>query len=345
MRSTTKVRWLTIITLIAVMAVLTACTGGTPQSPTAVALTAGTEAAGMVPETPASRAENMTENETTGRAENMTENMTENETNGPPRSPQDAPAEEHDRRAVRPAPETITIPGTGTADAPPDFIQLHLGAIKHGDDPLEILGNVTQAISAMTDEANNQGIKSEDIQTSAVQVYEREVYDRETRDYKQEGFTAKQNTSVTIRDLEQADMIVGWLLEAVGSTGPAELTLQGVNSGIDDPEGLRLAALEKATRNLWDQARTVARTSNRGICLLLETQAEGAGQYHRKSGVMFDPPEISPVSAVSATRRDSFSSGISISPGVIEESIWMTGVFELTPIGMTDADAGCQDLP
>ena len=220
-----------------------------------------------------------------------------------------------------------------------------LGAIKHGDDPLEILGNVTQATNAMTDEANHQGIKSEDIQTSAFQVYERQVYDHETRDYKQEGFTAKQNTSVTIRDLERADRIVGRLIEAVGSAGPAEFTLQGVNSGMDDPEGLRLAALEKATRNLWDQARTVARTSDRGICLLLETQAEGAGQYHRKGGVMLDPPTIRPVSGVSVTKWDSFSPEISISPGVIEESIWMTGVFELTPIGMTAGHPECQNLP
>ena len=242
-------------------------------------------------------------------------------------------------------PETITVPGTGTADAPPDFIQLHLGAIKHGKDPLEILGNVTQATRTMKGKANHQGIKSEDLQTSAFQVYGRQVYNRETREYQQEGFTAKQNTSVTIRDLERADMIVGRLLKAVGSAGPAELTLEGVSSGIDDPEGLRLVALEKATRNLWDQARTVARTSGRGICRLLETQAEGTGQYHRKSGVTFDPPTIRPVSGASVTKRDTSSPEISISPGVIEESIWMTGVFGLTPIGMTDGNAECQNLP
>lgn len=100
-------------------------------------------------------------------------------------------------------PETITVPGTETSDAPPDFIQLHLGAIKHGKDPLEILGNVTQATRAMKDEANHQGIKSEDIQTGAFQVYGRRVYDRETREYQQKGFTATQNTSVTIRDLDR----------------------------------------------------------------------------------------------------------------------------------------------
>ena len=54
----------------------------------------------------------------------------------------------------------------------------------------------------MKDEANNQRIKSEDIQTSAFQVHERRVYNPETHEYQQEGFTATQNTSVTIRDLE-----------------------------------------------------------------------------------------------------------------------------------------------
>ncbi len=86
-------------------------------------------------------------------------------------------------------------------------------------------------------------------------------------------------------------MIVGRLIEAVGSAGAAELTLQGVNSGLDDPEGLRLVALEKATRNLWNQARTVARTSDRGICRLLETQAGGAGQYHGQSRPPSRPPQ------------------------------------------------------
>ena len=142
-------------------------------------------------------------------------------------------------------PETITVPGRGTANAPPDFIRLHLGAINHGKDPVVILGNVTQATRAMKDEANNQRIKSEDIQTSAFQVQERRVYNPETHEYQQEGFTATQNTSVTIRDLELADMIVGRLINAMGYAGEAELTLQGVSSGLDDPERLRLGGPRK----------------------------------------------------------------------------------------------------
>ena len=342
MRSTTRVLGLTIITL---MAILTAC-AGTPPSPPAAALTAVTEAAEMVPEDPSRAEEAGMVSENPSRAENMTENKTAQQTKPhQARSHQDTPAGKRYRRSGRPVPETITVPGSGTANAPPDFIKLHLGAIKHGKDPVVILGNVTQATRAMKDEANNQRIKSEDIQTSAFQVHERRVYNPETHEYQQEGFTATQNTSVTIRDLEMAEMIVGRLIDAMGYAGAAELTLQGVSSGLDDPERLRLVALEKATLNLWHQARMVARTSNRGICRLLETQAGGAGQHHGKNELRSGTSTIRAASSSMKSMPDSYSRDISISPGIIQESSWITGVFELTPIGMTDEHAKCQRLP
>ena len=345
MRSTTRVLWLTIITL---MAVLTACTS-TPPSRPAATLTAGTEAAEIAPEDPGRTEETGMVSENPSLVENMTENENTQSTKPHQAKPhQDNPTGKRYRRSGRsgrPGPETITVPGRGTADAPPDFIRLHLGAIKHGKDPVVILGNVTQATSAMKDEANNQRIKSEDIQTSAFQVHERRVYNPETHEYQQEGFTATQNTSVTIRDLEMADMIVGRLIDAMGYAGEAELTLQGVSSGLDDPERLRLLALEKATTNLWQQARMVARTSNRVICRLLETQAGGAGQHHGKTELRSGPSTIRGASTSMKSMPDSYSRDASISPGIIQESSWITGVFELTTIGMTDEHAKCQRLP
>ena len=345
MRSTTRVLWLTIITL---MAVLTACAGA-PPSPPAVTLTAGTEVAEIIPEDSGQTEEAGMVSENPSPAENMTENENTQSTKPHQAKPhQDTPAGKHYRRSGRsgrPGPETITVPGRGTANAPPDFIRLHLGAINHGKDPVVILGNVTQATRAMKDEANNQRIKSEDIQTSAFQVHERRVYNPETHEYQQEGFTATQNTSVTIRDLEMADMIVGRLIDAMGYAGEAELTLQGVSSGLDDPERLRLLALEKATTNLWQQARMVARTSNRVICRLLETQAGGAGQHHGKNELRSGPSTIRAASTSMKSMPDSYSRDVSISPGIIQESSWITGVFELTTIGMTDEQAKCQRLP
>ena len=342
MRSTTRVLWLTVITL---MAVLTACAGA-PPSPPPVALTDGTEMAEIVPEDSGQAEEAGMVSENPSLAENMTENKTTQSTKPHQAKPhQDNPAGKRYRRAGRPGPETITVPGRGTANAPPDFIRLHLGAINHGKDPVVILGYVTQATRAMKDEANNQRIKSEDIQTSAFQVHERRVYNPETHEYQQEGFTVTQNTSVTIRDLEMADMIVGRLIDAMGYAGEAELTLQGVSSGLDDPERLRLMALEKATLNLWHQARMVARTSNRVICRLLETQAGGAGQHHGKSELRSGPSTIRAASSSMKNMPDSYSRDVSISPGIIQESSWITGVFELTPIGMTDGQAKCQRLP
>ena len=89
MRSTTRVLWLTIITL---MAVLTACAG---PSPPAVALTAGTEAAEIVPEDPGQAEEAGMVSENPSRAENMTENETTQSTKPHQARPhQDTPAEE-----------------------------------------------------------------------------------------------------------------------------------------------------------------------------------------------------------------------------------------------------------
>ena len=75
---------------------------------------------------------------------------------------------------------------------------------------------------------------------------------------------------------------------SVDGAGPAELVLQGVSSGVDNPEELRITALEKATMNLWEQARTVAETSDRRVCQLLEAQAGGAEQHHGQSGISFE---------------------------------------------------------
>ena len=104
-------------------------------------------------------------------------------------------------------------------------------------------------------------------------------------------------------------------------------------------------ALEKATLNLWHQARTVARTSNRGICRLLETQAGGAGQHHGKNGLRSGPPTIRAASSGMESMWDSYSSDVSISPGIIQESRWMTGVFELTPHRMDPSKDNFSSIP
>ena len=135
---------------------------------------------------------------------------------------------------------------------------------------------------------------------------------------------------MTIRDTGQADTIAGQLIEAVDGVGPAELVLQGVSSGVDNPEELRITALEKATMNLWEQARTVAETSDRRVCQLLEAQAGGAEQHHGQSGISFEKPVIRPVSA--EIPREVYS-GVAINPGTIQEDHWVTGVFLMTPTG------------
>lgn len=240
-----------------------------------------------------------------------------------------------------PAPETITVPGAGSAEAEPDHIRLSLGAVSQGDEPLTILEEVTLAIMAMTREAEKLGIDSADIRTSTFQVNEQYRYDPTTGEQRRTGFKAIQRSTVTIRDTELAGVITGRLIGAVADAGAAELSLQGVSAGLDDPEALRIQALEQATMNLWEQARTVAAQSGRQVCRMLEVQAGGAGQHHGQGGISFEPPVIRAASAgmMEGSAR-SIHGGASISPGTVRETAWVTGVFLMAPTG-EEPGAGC----
>ena len=248
---------------------------------------------------------------------------------------------------AKPRLETITVPGAGIAESLPDFVRLNLGATLKGQDTLDILAHVTKANAAMTERAIQMGIDPADIRTGVFQVHENVVYDPDVHQHVQEGFTANQSTTVTIRDLPNLEKTTTGLIQAIVDSTPADLVLNGLSPGLDEPETLRLEALEKAARDLWDQARTTARASGREICGLLEAQVGGAGNFHGPKSLQFDQPAIRPASGRAAS-EESYSrkfSGVSISPGKLAESSWATGVFSLVPHDMTRDDAGCGALP
>ena len=316
---------ITVLVTLTAIAALTAACSGTPQTPAA-----GAAALSQAEQLREARADGDARTRN-GDAEAETGTHQEIPGNGNNGVMDEEPAHGNWGRM-----ETITVPGTGTADAPPDYVRITLGATQHGPEPMAILNDVTRASQALADEAETLGIRPEDIRTSTFQVQERMVYDHDRHEQRRDGFTATQTTSVTIRDVGRAGEIAGRLINAVGSAGAADLTLRGVGGGLDEPQRLRLMALERATLNLWEQARTVAEGSNRQVCRLLEVQAGGAAQHHQKSGISFDRPVIKAASA--GIRAESlggaYSGGVSINPGSIREDEWVTGVFLMTPTGM-----------
>ena len=172
-------------------------------------------------------------------------------------------------------PETVTVTGRGTVAGPPDVVRLSLSAVSRGQDPTELAADVMGATAALTQAARRNGIAPEDIRTSAFRILENFTYDPVEHRQRREGFEATQQTRVTVRKPDLAGAIMAELIEAAGKAGPAEATVQGVTAELEDPETLRLEALRAASKNMWEQARTVAETSNREICRLLESRAGG----------------------------------------------------------------------
>ena len=337
----TKTLWITVLSLVLA---LVACTG-VPATPPAAAVplttaqgaTTATEASGTA--AVAETTENQIPNPSTdpaGLSSSTTLDSTQNH-------PQAVPTDDDKPEPVRFS-GTVAVPGTGRATRSPDFIRIHLGAYQKGNKPLEVMKAVTRATKAMTDEAISQGILEQDIQTGTFKVQELTVFDHVTSQTRHDGYSATQHTTVTIRDIHRSNEIAGQLIWAIDSAGDADLVLDGFTSGLDDPEGLRLKALEKATANLWAQARMVANKSNRDICRLLEAQAMGAGQYHGQTGLVIEAPEIKPVGAESHS-RSTYRGDVSVSPGTIEDTAWMTGLFKLVPIGATQPQQDCKPGP
>ena len=237
--------------------------------------------------------------------------------------------------------ETIAVPGFGRARETPGIIRVNIGAVMEGPNPVEISRHVRQANEAMIIAAQRNGIKPEDIKTNFFQINVKHVYDPKTSQQRRDGFSASQQAEIRIRKTEQAGRIISEMIEDTGTAGPADVTVYWGGTELDDPQALRLKALEDATRNMWDQARTLAGTSGREVCRLLEAQAGGAGQQHRKATLSLDPYG----GGIRAAGASYSGSSGSVSAGTMEETAWVTGMFSLTPQGQTREKAECGEMP
>ena len=226
----------------------------------------------------------------------------------------------------------------------PDIIRVNIGAVMDGQNPVEIAEDVRKANEALMIAAQRNGIQPEDIKTNFFQINEKRVYDRDIGEQRRDGFTANQQAEISIRKTGQAGRIISEIIEATGTAGPADVTVYWAGAELEDPQALRLEALEDATRNMWQQAHTVAATSGREVCRLLEAQAGGAGQQHRRQTTLlgFDSGSGFRTAGAAISSR---GASPSISTGTVEEAAWVTGVFSLVPNGQSREQAGCGEMP
>ena len=232
----------------------------------------------------------------------------------------------------------ISVPGHGKAVGEPDIITLQLGAVMRGHDPIRTMEEVTKATQAMTRAAEDAGIAPRDIRTSSFQIRENFVYNHETGRQNREDFTVTQQTSVTIRRLENADTTIGALIQEVDHAGRADVVVQGVSANLENRSRLGLQALERATENMLEQAEIIAKVMDREVCELLDVRAGGA----TPPTSIWESGDLMRMMAMEASLDMTAGPEFSIRPGSVEESRSVSGSFTLTARETTNQQARCK---
>ena len=146
-------------------------------------------------------------------------------------------------------PRSISVSGTGTAEAAPDLLTLAIGVECRRAGVDAAYRDAAGASSAITDVLREHGVRDSDITTSGLNV-RAEVSWQEGRGQLVSGYLASTTLSVRLRDLTAS----GGLIAAAVAAGGDDVRLNGLELGFADPAGVEARAREAA----WNDARTRA---------------------------------------------------------------------------------------
>src|SRR5436190_1944679 len=137
----------------------------------------------------------------------------------------------------------ITVSGTGSVQAVPDQAQFSLGVETSGPTAREALAANSERMRRVLAELFAAGVAKGDVQTQDVSV---------SRSYPDNGYSAENSVSVTIRDLAKA----GSILDAASNAGANNV--YGPTLSRSDQDELQAKALSDAVDNARAKARALA---------------------------------------------------------------------------------------
>jgi uncharacterized protein YggE len=148
-------------------------------------------------------------------------------------------------------PTLISIDGEGKVTAVPDIAELTFGVATGPQKTAKVaMDNLSKTMTAAFDAVKALGIDEKDI--SVESLYLNPSYDWSDSKQTLRGYEANQQLRVKVRDLDK----VSDVLSAATNAGANQAG--GVQFTIDDPQGLRAEAREKAIKNAQDKAEVLA---------------------------------------------------------------------------------------
>jgi uncharacterized protein YggE len=146
-------------------------------------------------------------------------------------------------------PRTISVTGTGRAEAAPDLLTLSIGVECRRETVGAAYADAGKVSAAVTAALRDHGVGSQDITTTGLNV-RAEINWQEGRGQSVSGYLASSVLSVRIRELAGASEIIA---AAVGAGGN-DVRLNGLELGFTDPSAVTARARDAA----WNDALATA---------------------------------------------------------------------------------------
>lgn len=146
---------------------------------------------------------------------------------------------------------TITVTGEGKAFVVPDIAEVSLG-IQTGRVPsaTEAMRRLREGMNAVVAAIKKSGVEDKDIRTE--NFYLNPVYDWTEKGQIPRGFEASQSVRVKVRNMDKVSDVIGMATSA-GANQAGNVTFT-----VDDPEGKRAEAREKAIAKAKEKAQKLA---------------------------------------------------------------------------------------
>ncbi|MEO5780453.1 SIMPL domain-containing protein [Arthrobacter oryzae] len=146
-------------------------------------------------------------------------------------------------------PRTISVSGSGSAEAAPDLLTLTVGVESRRDNVAAAYGDAGKAATAVTAALRDRGVADRDITTSGLNV-RAEVTWQEGQGQTVSGYLASSTLCVRIRALAASSDIIA----AAVAAGGDDVRLQGLVLGFADSSSVEARAREAA----WNDALNTA---------------------------------------------------------------------------------------
>ncbi|MBM3146512.1 MAG: SIMPL domain-containing protein [Actinobacteria bacterium] len=203
---------------------------------------------------------------------------------------------------------TVTAPGTGTAQAVPDTAEMSFGITTTSSNAKSALDDAAKAAEQITAAVKKQGIAAEDIQTQDVSVYP------QTSDENGKQIVTSYQASLSVRVKVRDIAKLGEIISAANAAGAN--TISGPAFTIDDPAPVRAQAIDEAVADARKSAEAMAKAAGKSVGAVLSMSSGDVGPIPR---LMYEQS-----ADVAGAAKD-----VPIEPGRLDVTASVVVVFEL----------------